>query len=224
MTGYGRGESATNGFKSIVELNSVNRKQTDITINLPRELAELEPRIRDIINGRISRGRLSVVVAHHGRVGVSPKLALDADLARTYYKAMLDLHKTLGAKGEININTVLRAPGVLRQPEEEIVVSEVWPGIEKALNSALDELIKMRECEGKHLAKDIIQRLKLVRQSLRKIKQLHPPVLKKYRTALLERIQRAEIDIAANDEVDGCNTSFLAFLFVFSRGMRKMHA
>ena len=46
MTGYGRGQSVHNGAKFTVELNSVNRKQSDVVVNLPRELAELEPRQR----------------------------------------------------------------------------------------------------------------------------------------------------------------------------------
>ena len=60
MTGYGRGESERGGAKISVEVNSVNRKQSDVTVSLPRELAELEPRLRDVINSRISRGRLNV--------------------------------------------------------------------------------------------------------------------------------------------------------------------
>ena len=35
MTGYGRGESDRGGAKISVEVNSVNRKQSDIVINLP---------------------------------------------------------------------------------------------------------------------------------------------------------------------------------------------
>ena len=38
MTGYGRGESERGGAKISVEVNSVNRKQSDIVINLPREI------------------------------------------------------------------------------------------------------------------------------------------------------------------------------------------
>ena len=36
MTGYGRGECAKDGFKFTVELNSINRKQSDIAVNLPK--------------------------------------------------------------------------------------------------------------------------------------------------------------------------------------------
>ena len=69
MTGYGRGECARDGMKFTVELNSVNRKQTDISINLPRELVELEPRIRDEIGQGARR-------TPHAKAGTVPLLIL----------------------------------------------------------------------------------------------------------------------------------------------------
>lgn len=202
MTGYGRGQSAQNGSKISVELNSVNRKQSDVVVTLPRELAELEPRVRDVINAEVSRGRLNVVIAaHHTSKTGSPAITIDAPLARTYYRAMLDLQKELSAGGEISIDTVLRAPGVLRAAEEEEVsIDDQWPAVESALKEALADLVKMREREGKHLAKDLIHRLKTVRESVRKIRVLQPGVLKRHRQSLHERIQKAGIELQFDDE------------------------
>lgn len=200
MTGYGRGQNAHNGSKFSVELNSVNRKQSDVVVTLPRELTELEPRVRDVINAEVSRGRLNVVVACHHSTSSAQNLALDANLARTYYRAMLELQKELKAAGEINIETVLRAPGVLRVPEEQLSIDEAWPHVEAALKEALADLVKMREREGKHLAKDLIRRLKIVRGCVRKIRQLQPGVLKRHRQSLHERIQRAGVDLPFDDE------------------------
>ena len=69
MTGYGRGECAQDGFKITVELSSVNRKQAEISVNLPRELEMLEAPIREIIHRAIARGRLTVRVALHTAEG-----------------------------------------------------------------------------------------------------------------------------------------------------------
>jgi uncharacterized protein (TIGR00255 family) len=200
MTGYGRGQSSFDGAKCSVELNSVNRKQSEVTVSLPREFNELEPRVRDLINSRISRGRLNVVVAFQNGATAAPRLAIDSALAESYYRAMVELREQLGATGEITIETVLRAPGVLRIPEDSLPPDNAWPHLESALTSALDDLIRMRESEGKHLAKDLIHRLKLVRQSLRKIRQLHPGVCKKYRQTLQERIARAGLELPVDDE------------------------
>jgi len=200
MTGYGRGETDHNGTKFSVELNSVNRKQSDIVINLPRDLAALEPQIRQTINENISRGRTNVVVSYHNGSGGPRKLALDTELARSYHDAMCALQKDLDVPGEITIGSILQAPGVMRTPEETIDSSAAWPAIEQALRAALAELIKMREREGKHLAKDLIRRLKAMRKQIKEIRGLHPEVVKKYRAALLERIQEAGLPISTDDE------------------------
>ena len=71
MTGYGRGDCSKDGFKITVELSSVNRKQTEISVNLPRELEMLEAQIRDLINRSIGRGRVTVRVSLHAGAGQS---------------------------------------------------------------------------------------------------------------------------------------------------------
>jgi uncharacterized protein (TIGR00255 family) len=200
MTGYGRGEVDHGGAKFRVELNSVNRKQSDIVINLPRDLAELEPRIRQAINEKLSRGRTSVVVSHEDGVDGSRKLALDTALARSYHSAMLDLQKQLNAPGEITIGAILQAPGVLKFSDTNIDADAVWPSVERALQLALGELIKMRDREGKHLAKDLAQRLKTIRAEIKAVRGLFPEVVKRYRATLHERIRKARIDVAADDE------------------------
>ena len=200
MTGYGRAETDHGGTKFSVELNSVNRKQGDIVVNLPRDLAELEPRIRQTINENISRGRTNVVVTFHNGQNGARNLALDTELARSYHEAMRALQKELGAPGEITISTILQAPGVLRFPERAVSAEEAWPAVDRALRAALADLIKMREREGRHLAKDLIHRLKAMRKKLKEIRALHPDVVKRYRTALLDRLQKAGLPIATDDE------------------------
>ena len=200
MTGYGRGQSVHDGAKFTVELNSVNRKQSDVVVNLPRELAELEPRVRDAINSEISRGRLNVVIAFHAGAAAPQDLALDRALAKTYLKAMTDLQKELGVGGEITIETILRAPGVLRTPEEQASPDTAWPHVEAALKGALAELTKMRVAEGKNLAKDLEKRIVFVRNAVKRVQELVPGVVKRFRQTLQERIQRAGLDLPIDDE------------------------
>ena len=200
MTGYGRGEVDHRGAKFRVELNSVNRKQSDIVINLPRDLAEVEPRIRQIINEKLSRGRTSVVVTHESGGDGARKLALDTALARSYHGAMLALQKELDAPGEITISTILQAPGVMRFSDSSLDPEQAWPSIAQALQLALADLIRMRDREGKHLARDLAQRLKTIRAEIKQVRALFPEVVKKYRTALHERIRKAHLDLVPDDE------------------------
>jgi uncharacterized protein (TIGR00255 family) len=80
------------------------------------------------------------------------------------------------------------------------VPNAIWPALEEALDGALRELIKMREKEGKHLAKDLIRRLKVVRQELKEVRKKHPALVEKYRESLLERISKAGLNLSPNDD------------------------
>src|SRR5947209_20614068 len=100
MTGYGRGECSQKGFKITVELSSVNRKQSEISVALPREMEMLEAQIRDLINRFISRGRLNVRVSFHaGGNGAAARLHLNVPLAKAYARELTRLAKQLGLQG-----------------------------------------------------------------------------------------------------------------------------
>jgi uncharacterized protein (TIGR00255 family) len=119
MTGYGWGECAEDGFKITVELSSVNRKQSEISINLPRELEVLEAQIRDEINRAVARGRLSARVSlHSGEGKEGARIHLNRKLAIAYTRELNHLAKELKLIGSVSLDLLLRAPGVLQTNEE----------------------------------------------------------------------------------------------------------
>jgi uncharacterized protein (TIGR00255 family) len=199
MTGYGRGEHVQGGLKFSVELNSVNRKQSDISIKLPAELEELEPRIRDEINAQVSRGRINVVVAFH-RGEAAEHVELDTALAKAYLRAIQKLQKELKLNGTLTLDAILRAPGVLKLAESALDADAVWPGVESALRKALNRLVKMREKEGDHLAADLTARLELLATGVAAIRQSAPETVQRYRDQLHARIKDAGLSVPLDDE------------------------
>src|SRR3954452_504850 len=190
MTGYGWGECAENGFKITVELSSVNRKQSEISINLPRELEVLEAQIRDEINRCIARGRLSARVSlHSGEGKEGARVHLNRKLAVAYTRELNRLAKELKLTGSVSLDLLLRAPGVLQTNEEMADAEDFWPGVEKATKQALGMLVKMREREGAHLQKDLCHRIALMRKSVARVQKQAPTVQKRYREQLIERIK-----------------------------------
>ena len=200
MTGYGRGESAKDGFKFTVELNSINRKQSDIAVNLPKELIELEPRIRDEINAHLSRGRINAVVAYHRAREGDGAVELDESLALAYLKALQRLQKRAKLNGAISIDTLLRVPGVLKSTEPTLEPAAVWPSVEQALKRALGQLVKMREKEGKFLAADLTGRLDALADGVARIRQVAPSIVQHYRDQLHARIKEAGLTVPIDDE------------------------
>src|ERR1041384_6657234 len=180
MTGYGRGECVRDGFKFTVELNSINRKQSDIAVNLPKELVELEPRIRDEVNTRLSRGRINAVVAYHRSAAkAEEQVELDEALARAYVKAIQKLQRKTKLSGAVTLDTILRAPGVLKLAEAAIDADALWPSVEAALKKALNQLVKMREKEGKFLATDLTERLDVIAAGRAAVARVAPETVKR---------------------------------------------
>jgi uncharacterized protein (TIGR00255 family) len=202
MTGYGRGEGAQDGFKITVELGAVNRRQSEISVNLPRELELLETQVRDAINRHVARGRVTARIGIHAAEGKSSAQAhINVSLAKAYATELGKLAKNLKLKGEITLDHVLRAPGVFQTDAELVDAEKIWPVVEKALQAALAALVKMREREGAHLAKDLAARIEIMRSAVAKIQKQSPETAENYRQNLLTRIKSAGIEnIALDDE------------------------
>jgi uncharacterized protein (TIGR00255 family) len=202
MTGYGWGEHSQDGCKVTVELSSVNRKQSEISVILPRDLEVLEAQVRDEINRRIARGRLSARVSLHISAGQdTARSHINRDLARAYARELSGLAKELNlSNSEVSLDILMRAPGVVQTNEGLADAEGFWPGVQKALQQALEMMVKMREREGEHLRKDLCQRIDVMRKSIARVQKQAPRVQKHYRELLLERIKNAGLEDVAPDE------------------------
>jgi uncharacterized protein (TIGR00255 family) len=201
MTGHGRGESAGDGYKITVELGSVNRRQGELTIHLPRELDALEAQVRNVINPQVARGRLTVRVTLESAGELAARrMRLNLALARAYVRELRRLGQELKLPGEISLETVARAPGVLQGDIENGDAEHYWPVLETALRKALEAFLQMRRREGTHLAADLKRRVRLMEQSVRRIQKRAPQVLVRYRDGLRERIAGAGLPMPGVDD------------------------
>jgi uncharacterized protein (TIGR00255 family) len=201
MTGYGRGDCSQDGFKITVELSSVNRKQSEISVNLPRELELLEAPIRDRVNRHVARGRLTVRVSLHAGAGTSAaRMHLNIPLAKAYARELNRLAKQLKLPGAVTLDQLARAPGVLQTDAELAVEEDFWPAVEKALTKALALMVKMREREGAHLAQDLAKRIVAMRRAVAQIQKHAPAVAERYRQQLIERIKSAGLETPGADD------------------------
>jgi uncharacterized protein (TIGR00255 family) len=201
MTGCGRGECVQDGFKITVEVQSINRKQADIQMDLPRDLEVLETSVRNTIHQAISRGRLTVKVLLHAPTGRnSARMHLNRPLARAYTQELRRLASELKLEGDVSLDHIIRAPGVFQTDEQLVQAEDFWPAVRKALQQALKALLKMRAQEGAHLAKDLSGRIRVMRQATTAIGKRAPRVAEQYRRQLMQRIQNAGLEISIDDD------------------------
>ena len=201
MTGYGWGETSRDGWKITVELSSVNRKQSEIAVNLPRELEVLEAQMRDEVNRRIARGRVTVRVTLHASDEVSARrVRINLSLARAYARQLGELARQLKLDDKLTLDHLVRAPGVLASDDDMAEAEDFWPAVEAALKQALAMMVTMREREGAHLGKDLTKRIEIMRKSAARVQKQAPLVQKRYREQLVERVRKAGLPLQALDE------------------------
>jgi uncharacterized protein (TIGR00255 family) len=198
MTGYGWGEASRDGWKITVEMSSVNRKQSEIAVNLPRELEVLEAQIRDEVNRCIARGRVTVRVSLHASDAVSAgRVRINTALATAYARRLRELARRLKLADTVSLDLLVRAPGVLAPEEEMEDAEKFWPSVEIALRQALAMMVKMREKEGAHLQKDLTRRIEIMRRSAARVTRQAPRVQEHYRCQLLDRVKKAGLPAEA---------------------------
>ena len=199
MTGYGAGEVFTAGLKVTVDINTLNRKQCEISIALPREMDSLEPSIREILNKDISRGRVVVKICIRVEEG-QPEVNFNEKMAVEYLAALRALAKKLGVSEEVQLKDILGLPGVIEGRAGSIQTEDAWPLISHALRKALDELLSMRDCEGENLKKDLCLRIDNLREILNKIENVRKEFPEKWQEVLLKRVKQAGLDMISKDD------------------------
>jgi uncharacterized protein (TIGR00255 family) len=145
MGGARTPETASRSPSKLVRSIASRRKSS---VNLPRDLEVLEAQIRDEINRRVSRGRVTVRVSVHTSGNAGPKTRMDLALAKSYVRDLRALGKSLGLENGITVDLLARLPGVVQPAEAIGEAEELWPATSAALNSALDLMLKMRAREG----------------------------------------------------------------------------
>ncbi len=200
MTGYGRGTAAGGGVRVEVELTSVNRKQLEVRLSIPRPLATLESRIVELIQEAISRGQVSGSVAIHVSESLRTKsLRVDKHLAASYVRELRATARRLGLKDDLSASLLMELPEVVAYSGAEENTEAVWPVLARAVKAATSALIAMRVREGAALAADLRRRFGLLEAMLKRIRIEAPAVAGKYRAALHSRLKKAGIPVDVND-------------------------
>ena len=200
MTGFGCGEASKDDLIYRVEVASVNRKQADIVVNLPRELSALDSRIRKQVSEVVSRGRINVGISLKSSEAKGGSLSINLPLAEEYSAAIAKLEEHLGLNGLVSKFDPSRAPGVIQLGETLPEAEDAWLFVEKALKESLSKLLDMRSTEGAHLKSDLESRLAILKGFLQQIAEQAPSVVKRHRENLIKRLDAAGIELNLDDE------------------------
>jgi uncharacterized protein (TIGR00255 family) len=200
MTGFGAGESSNGNWTVAVELSGVNRKQLDLSINLPQSVSSFEPEVRKLISSEISRGRINARVSISNQNGRSSELVVDRGLALQLVEAARDLAAVTGLPFSLSTAELLRSPGLIKIEEAELDVAEVKDLLGDAVKLALASLARMQCAEGAHLQQDLEVRISVIEAEIEIVSGLAREVVDKYRETLRSRLSESGLTIDLGDE------------------------
>jgi len=188
MTGYGGGESQEGSGRWRVEVKVVNHRFREIVIRLPKEVSSLEEQVRRCVSENISRGRVEVSVTREGEPGWTHRLVVDRTLALEYYKNLNKLASELDLEFKPQLSDLARFEGIFSLEVEPEDLEKAWENLEPAVRSALNEVVRMREAEGRALLEDFQKRVNLVREMVGLIQERADLTLDEYREKLQARV------------------------------------
>ena len=168
MTGFAslthEDERATIG----ITIRAVNHRFLDLQLRVPQFLGDLEPRVRGLLQKRLSRGRVELAITLQLRSpAAAPSVEFNAEFAKAL-SAALDQARERGlVSGTLTPGDLLRLPQALtirERPAEPDPALEAQLGasVDRTVEQALADLDAMRVREGEHLRADLEAR----RQSL----------------------------------------------------------
>jgi uncharacterized protein (TIGR00255 family) len=208
MTGYGRGESVSDGMKIVVEAKSVNHRYSEVVTRLPRQLLSLEDRVRKAVHERVARGRIDLQVTLDVAAAQMRTVTVDVPLARKYYDSLNGLRDTLSIADPIALRDITALPDVIKVEESGIDIEGAWLTLSKAIDLCLNALLEMRKREGKELAIDTRARCHGIRQLFLEIEKRAPEVVKEYR----EKVARRVAEVLPTGAIDEPRVALEVFL------------
>ncbi|MHC8509811.1 MAG: YicC/YloC family endoribonuclease [Rhodospirillales bacterium] len=153
MTGFARAEGEAGAFSWIWEAKSVNARGLDVRSRVPPGFDRFEPKIRDALKARVSRGSISVsLTAAQGRG--AGRWRLNEDLLGALAAALPKIETAVPGAGKIGIDGVLAVRGLFEWDEagggnESAALNEA---LMQGLESMADTLAHGRREEGAKLA------------------------------------------------------------------------
>src|SRR5581483_10328254 len=149
MTGFAAASAETPRGRLSVELRSVNARFLDLQFRIADELRALEPALRELVSGRISRGKLDCrVYLNEAAAPAASELNVQA-LAQLRELASR-VQKEMPQAAPLRVADVLRWPGVMAQTAFD--EAETRGLATELMRQALEDLVASRTREGQKLA------------------------------------------------------------------------
>lgn len=188
MTGYANAKVQTDMGLLSIDIRSVNSRFLDLSFRASEEIRFLEPKSREIISGKIARGkmecRLNLVDS-----GLSADTALNEEALNKLMALQTQVLKTDPSATALRVADILNYPGIVAAPvpDPEVFAKQVLTGFEQCL----EVFNKSRQREGAALAQVLLKYCTQIEDLVNTLRPKIPEILQAQKDKLTERLEEA---------------------------------
>jgi len=196
MTAFSRQEEVNQWGTIVWEIRSVNHRYLDLSIRIPEELRNIEPKARDLLNASLSRGKVEAALRYKPGDLTGGEIVVNEMLAQQLCQAAQSIQQTMGDSGvdsgPVSAIEVLRWPGVVGQTETDL--GPLQKQVLNLLSTTIADYLATRGREGSKTATMLIERCDAIEQIVAKVRVLRPQALERQRAKLISRVEELGTD------------------------------
>ena len=191
MTGYGISEKISETLIIKVEFKSLNGKNLDISMRIPKFLQDKELIIRNRYMSQLERGSVVISIYIEKRAGFEETLTINYTLFEKYYKELETLADKLGADKKDLFRSTLTMPDIAKTEDKGLSDSD-WELILEACDQAYIQLNEYRITEGMQTESVLLEHCEAIAQTLPGIENLEQERMDNLKTRLTKNLEELQ--------------------------------
>ncbi|HFE65137.1 MAG TPA: YicC family protein [Caldithrix sp.] len=162
MTGFATVQSEYEGNEVTCEIRSLNSRYLEISVKLPRALADYETLVKELIRKEITRGKIMYTLNFSSLNGDIQNLKINEETVQNYVNLLKQMKEAAGLDSPITLDHLLFFKDVITFEEEKPADDKMREIIVDITGKAMKKLNEMRASEGANLKVDIEKNLEEV--------------------------------------------------------------
>ncbi len=187
MTAFSRHEHGT----AVWEIRSVNHRYLDVSFRMPEKLRHLETELKSQFKDKVQRGKIECSLKVNAGE-LKTRISINQDLVQDLHFAMGQVAEITGMQDRGDILSLLLWPDVLTTEESG---DELIMDAQQSFTLAVDQLVEMREREGKELAGLLDRRLSDIETTVEKLREETPAIIAHQHERLLKRLGDIDVEV-----------------------------
>jgi uncharacterized protein (TIGR00255 family) len=187
MTAFSRHEHGA----AVWEIRSVNHRYLDVSFRMPEKLRHLETELKSQFKDKVQRGKIECSLKVNAGE-LKTRISINQDLVQDLHFAMGQVAEITGMQDRGDILSLLLWPDVLTTEESG---DELIMDAQQSFTLAVDQLVEMREREGKELAGLLDRRLSDIETTVEKLREETPAIIAHQHERLLKRLGDIDVEV-----------------------------